>query len=75
MNTEMIDRIATRIEEAYDAEKTESAKIEAGRAMYYLYFRVSIYRNRYQTGVNEILALDGYEACIMTLAEIEAYEA
>lgn len=63
---EMVDRIVARIEEA------RITSVEAARDMYYLYFKVDLYRRLYQEQVNEILTLDGYTDCIMTLEEINA---
>lgn len=63
---EMVDRIVARIEEA------RITNVEAARDMYYLYFKVDLYRRLYQKQVDEILTLDGYTDCIMTLEEINA---
>lgn len=71
----MVDRITTRIEEAYRGGATETEKIAAGKAMYYKYFRVALYRSLYKADVDAILELDGYEDCVMTVEEIEAYAA
>lgn len=60
----MVDRIVARIEEA------RLVSIEAAKDMYYGYFKVSLYRKLYQADVDDILTLDGYTDCIMSLTEI-----
>lgn len=65
----MVDRIVARIEDA------RATSLEAAKAMYYLYFKVALYRRLYKTEVDDILTLDGYADCIMTEAEIIAYVA
>lgn len=62
---EMVDRIVARIEDAKNNGTTED-----GEAMYYLYFKVALYRKLFKADVDDILMLDGYEDCIMTVEEI-----
>ena len=61
----MVDRIVVRIKEA------RLVNIEAAKDMYYGYFKVSLYRKLYQSQVDDILTLDGYTDCIMSLTEID----
>ena len=60
----MVDRIVARIEEA------RLLSVDAAKDMYYGYFKVTLYRKLYQEQVNDILTLDGYTDCIMSLIEI-----
>ena len=61
----MVDRIVIRIKDA------RTTSIEAAKDMYYLYFRVDLYRRLYQEKVDSILS-EGYSDCIMSLEEINA---
>ncbi|WP_310604807.1 hypothetical protein [Anaerosporobacter sp.] len=64
----MVDRIVARIEES------RLTSVEVARDMYYLYFRVDLYRKLYKGRVDEILTADGYADCMMTLDEINDKE-
>lgn len=63
----MVDRITARIEEA------RATSLKAAKDMYFGYFKVALYRKLYQEQVNDLLTLDGYTDCIMTLEEIQNY--
>lgn len=63
----MVDRIVARVEQA------RQISLDAGLDMYYLYFKVALYRTLYKAEVDDILTLDGYTDCIMTAEQIAVY--